>query len=354
MTDYIMPRGKLGNHLDRIYQIAQGERPPPVNVEIDLSLRCNFGCDFCHFAHTHTRGPLSKTNAPANYTGAGDLIQHRLALSILDQIKEAGVRSVVWSGGGEPTLHPQFRQIITHCELPQGLYTNGSLMNTNLGGLLKRRMEWVYVSLDAHAANEHAALKQISTLWFGNIERNVKALVAAPGDATVGLGFMLTRHNYQHAPRMVELAREWGVDYVQFRPAIAYQQNNPTQPAESTGWAVEAIQVLKPLAFDPLTNVDITRFKMYYEWRGHHYPVCWFAGLQTVITPDGRLWTCVNKRGYEGEALGDLSAEPFADIWGRGQLPAVNGQCRVMCRGHLPNVGLQPVMTKASHHEDFI
>ena len=55
---YIEPKLKLFAHLDRLAALQRGENPPPVNVEMDLSNRCSLGCEYCHFAYTHTKGPV--------------------------------------------------------------------------------------------------------------------------------------------------------------------------------------------------------------------------------------------------------------------------------------------------------
>jgi hypothetical protein len=54
VNGYIDPRGKLFGHMDRLAEIRTGKRPPPVNVEVDVSNRCNLGCRGCHFAHLHS------------------------------------------------------------------------------------------------------------------------------------------------------------------------------------------------------------------------------------------------------------------------------------------------------------
>src|SRR5512139_1310988 len=115
MSNYIDPRAKLLHHLDRLYAIQRGAIAPPVNIEIDLSNRCSLGCEWCHFAYTHTRGPLAgKRDKPDASIPGGDLMDTYLARRIIDQLAENGVRSVTWTGGGEPTLHPHFNEIIEY------------------------------------------------------------------------------------------------------------------------------------------------------------------------------------------------------------------------------------------------
>ena len=67
----------------------------------------------------------------------------------------------------------------------------------------------------------------------------------------------------------------------------------------------------------PILEADTDRFRAYRDWDGHGYGTCWWSALQTCITPNGSVWTCVNKREHSGAKVGDLSRESFADIWAR-------------------------------------
>lgn len=344
---YINPRAKLYQHLDRIAALTTDTKQPPVNVEIDLSNRCNDGCKWCHFAHTHTRGPLAHKRSVTT----GDLMDTELALAIIYQLHQYGVRSLVWSGGGEPTLHPDFDRIVSACKLPMGMYTNGTLITPHRAELLKARLAWVYVSLDAATGDEYAAAKGVTPNQFDRAVQGIRELVRAPGQATVGIGFLLNAGNWRNANTMQALGQELGADYIQFRPTILYKPNAPGEIEGSTDWIPDALYTLENMHAEPGIEVDLNRFRMLREWAGHGYNTCWWSGLQTVITPDGRAWACLNKRGYEGAVLGDLNDDTFEAIWQRAPIQAVNGSCRVMCRGHIPNTELSAMREPRAHGE---
>jgi MoaA/NifB/PqqE/SkfB family radical SAM enzyme len=334
-------------HLDRVDALNNGHKRAPVNVEIDLSNRCSLGCEWCHFAHTHTRGP----HAHARTVDAGDLLDTRLALRALEEMRAYGVRSVTWSGGGEPTLHPDFDHLIAMNPLPQGIYTHGGHIDANRARLLKQRLRFVYISLDAVSAAQYSQCKGVPPTRFQDVLDGVGRLIAADGAATIGLGFLLNADNYQDASAMYALGQRLGVDYVQFRPTIRYKADAPGEIEGDVAWVDAAMEELRWLAGRPGVEIDLQRFEMLRDWQGHPYPTCWWSGLQTVITPDGRLWACLNKRGYAGAALGDLHTESFADIWARAPIQQVNGACRVMCRGHLPNLALDEMLAEREHGE---
>ena len=129
MSTYIDPARKLYAHMDRLVALKAGANPSPVNVEIDLTNRCSLGCAWCHFGYTHTRGPLAgKREKPDGAIAGGDVMDRKLALAIVKQLAAGGVRSVTWTGGGEPTLHPEFDEVVVvaHAHgLDQGVYTHG-------------------------------------------------------------------------------------------------------------------------------------------------------------------------------------------------------------------------------------
>lgn len=353
MNQYINPQRKLYHHLDRLAALKAGQKPPPVNVEIDLSNRCSRGCSFCAFGYTHSRGPLAAAISGTQVMGAegtGDLMAPDLAIWLVEDLERVGVRSITWTGGGEPTLHPEFNKIIRATRLDQGIYTNGGHINDRRAALLKQNCRWVYVSLDYADEYSYAAGKGVGVRVFGESCAGVRRLVAAEGEATVGLGFLIGKDNHHQLWQMMELGWGLGVDYVQFRPIIYYDE----VAAEDRGWLDDFLYRLKRVTRRSDVIVDESRFHMYHAWKGHGYEVCWWSGLQAVITPDGQVWACSNKRGFRGASLGDLNRESFAEVWDRAPIQKVDGQCRVMCRGHMPNLILGPMMQEAGRHGNFI
>lgn len=351
MTRYIDPRNKVLWHTDRLAAVKRGQKPPPVNAEIDLSNRCSLGCEWCHFAYTHTKGPLAgKREKPADAVPGGDVMDHDLARSLVYQLAGAGVKSVTWTGGGEPTLHPHFNSIVTLAArgpLEQGIYTHGGHIDKQRAELMKLVMTWVYVSLDECTPGAYKRSKGVDR--FDAACEGIERLVAADGRATVGVGFLLHEGNHQDVFDMVALAMALDADYVQFRPTVRYSQDNPGRAAQHPAWIDEAIVRLRRFDDNERVLADVERFEMYRDWNGRGYDTCHWATLQTVITPNGNVWVCVNKREHAGACLGDLNEEPFEDIWQRSGSYQVDGGCRVMCRGHMANLTLNSVMNEPQH-----
>ncbi len=349
---YIDPRAKVFQHMDRLDAIKHGGRPAPVNVEIDLSNRCSLGCSWCHFAYTHTRGPLAgKVARPAGAIDGGDLMDTDFALEMLRQLAVIGVKSVTFTGGGEPTLHQHFDRIVATANaygLEVGLYTHGGHISVERAETLKRYATWVFISLDECTPETYKASKGVNR--FDAATEGIRRLVEAEGKATIGIGFLLHKDNYHQVRDMVSLGRSLGVDYVQFRPTIRYEQDAPGELAEDTKWISWAVGWLNEFNADPFVVADIERFRMYQNWTGHGYATCYGSALQTVITPNGKVWRCTNKREHPDALLGDMAVDTFADIWARSGGPCqVNHTCRIFCRQHIVNQTLQPVMAEATH-----
>ena len=349
---YIDPPGKLHYHADRILAIQRGEIVAPINIEIDLSNRCSLGCEGCHFAYTHSRGPLAHSVKPDGSVSTGDLMDTQLIKRVLMECVYAGVRSITWTGGGEPTLHPKFDEIIGYNPIPQGIYTNGVHIVSDRAELMKDKMTWVYISLDYADRAKYQLHKKTDA--FDRVISGIKHLRTAQGNATIGIGFLLWKENWRDTAAMIHLGRDLGADYVQFRPMIWFDLNNPGVVAEDTAWMDELIPQLEYWKGAPDVIVDVDRFRNYQHWAGHNYPVCWWSRLQAVITPDGSLWTCVNRRGMDGDCLGNLHDEEFMSIWARHKEKEVDSRCRALCRGHIPNLTLNELAKPLRGHKLFV
>lgn len=359
---FIDPRSKVLRHLDRVVGWQEGEKPAPVSVEWDLSNRCVLGCQDCHFAHTHSRGPWTtrERRLPMAYARPGDLADLALVERVVGELAAAGVQSVIWSGGGEPTTHPRWLDALrlAHAAgLEQGMYTLGGLFTEETAREAAGLLSWVVVSLDAADPQTYAREKGVAADRFHAACNGVRWL-AAPRLAAVGVSFLLHRENWVQASglSMRRLAAALGATYVTFRPAIRTAPDQPSVCTDDRGWVTEflahasdrELKSVQAVEFDP------ARFAQYRDWAGHGYDRCLGIRLNTTITPDGRVWVCPQRRGVAGSGLGDLRSESFASIWARhpGHYQVDEG-CRVACRLHPVNAQLAALETPRLH-EAFI
>ncbi len=354
---YINPAAKTLAHIDRIVDWRQGKKRAPVTVEWDLSNRCTLGCEACHFAHTHTRGPWAVKDRilPMAFDNGGDLADMAVVERGLGEMARAGVKAVVWSGGGEPTTHPRWRDAIVFAHvagLQQGMYTLGGLLTESDAAFLREHLTWIVVSLDCVSAAEYAREKGVPASRFDAARQGVRWL--SHGTATVGVSFLLHEGNWFRAEDMVTLGRELGSSYVTFRPAIHTSINQPSLASSDRGWITDALPTLSRVARYRDVECDVDRFLAYRDWAGHGYTACMGPQLNTTITPDGRVWVCPQRRGIVGSELGDLRTESFASLWARhpGQW-TVDQDCRVMCRLHTVNQQMQ-ALAAPRPHEAFV
>lgn len=361
---YIAPQHKILHHADRIASWQQGKPAAPVTIEWDLTNRCDLGCAGCHFGYTHTRGPLAKKRPkPAGAEDGGDVADSTLVCWGLAQAAGLGVKSIVWAGGGEPTLHPSFDVVIRTAGalgLEQGLYTHGGHITPERAELLASHMAWVVVSLDCLDAESYAAYKGVPAKRFHEATAGVRNMATA-GVPVVGVSFLVGRDNWPQMPAMLELGRSLGATYVTFRPLILFDVANPAVASESTAWIYAAMPTIQRMAAEPDVECSPERFAEYRDWndhlsngRGRGYDVCYGVAYSTVVTPNGKLWVCCNRREFSGSCLGDLNQESLADIWARHPGRWTDFQhCRVMCRLHPVNQALAAVM-ESRPHENFI
>ena len=68
---------------------------------------------------------------PMAFSETGDYANPTLVRRGLQQMAKAGVQGIVWTGGGEPTTHTHWLEIVEYAAtlgLQQGMYTLGGLL----------------------------------------------------------------------------------------------------------------------------------------------------------------------------------------------------------------------------------
>lgn len=275
-----------------------GGNPFPLSVEIDPSNACNHDCGFCIYHSMHQKGRSER-------------LGREKLLSIVDELRTLGCRSILFVGGGEPMTNPHTVEAIERAAgrgIACGLVTNGSLIDVSRAARLKRAAAYVRFSFDAATRETHLALHRLDD--FDRIAGNLRALAEAEGPATIGTGYFINDANVHEVFANAQLVKDAGADYIQFKTYSGL----PIKPKlhERMLHAVERAIDLSDETFD--VHVMDRIFENHsFQVRG--YSRCHFQAVKTVINADGSLYLCAQKRTNPAGRIGNVHEQSLAEIW---------------------------------------
>ncbi|MFC1705552.1 radical SAM protein [Planctomycetota bacterium] len=195
--------------------------PGPDTLEIELSSVCTANCIGC-WCHSPLLGRKEGTS------GEQSFLSFPTVKAVLEDAAALGVRSVQLTGAGEPTLHPQFDEILVlvkdlgfHCNL----VTNVLHLTPQRAELLVQHgVNLITASLWAGSPETYRAVHpNLAKTAFETVTRNLRHVSDAKREAAsplphVKLYHVLCRPNVGDAGMMVEHAREVDADSVEFTP----------------------------------------------------------------------------------------------------------------------------------------
>ncbi|HJR27667.1 MAG TPA: radical SAM protein, partial [Pseudomonas sp.] len=179
---------------------APRARPPgshraPV-VIWNLLRRCNLTCKHCY-----------ATSADSVFR---DELDTPAALSVIDDLHDAGVKVLILSGG-EPLLRDDLFVLSAYAR-DKGFFvalsTNGTLINEqNIAQIHAANFDYVGISIDGLEAT-HDAFRQLK----GSFASSMRAIrLCREQGIRVGLRTTLTQENHAQLPRLLALMREYDV-----------------------------------------------------------------------------------------------------------------------------------------------
>lgn len=256
---YIDAQGKIVRHLNITKKLDH-----PITIKIGTTDHCNHACPWCSEDLTAGR-------------------QHPDLFKLFD-IVAPYAESLVFSGNGEPTLHPQFLDAITYAKeelgLEIGIITNGSTFQPEDIPQFQKICTWIRISLDATDPRTYAKMHGVGEDEFPKILANAKALVG--GNATIGLAYLV--HKNLDIAVASTLGEVRGVDYIQFRNFHG-DTKDYTEAIGSRG-------LYKIVSDAPLPEK------------------CYAGDFTKVIEPNGDVTWCCMMRGNPYFYMGNVYEDP--------------------------------------------
>lgn len=266
---------KIYHYLDEVNKTRAGDYVNPISCEIDLSNKCMLDCSFCMY----------KNYRKKNNANLGKSLYEEL----LYELKEIGVKSITFTGGGEPLMNPNFNDMFLSAKLlgfEIGLITNGvKLDEINNPAMFK----FIRVSLDAPDGIIYYEIKR--ALKFDDVISNIKKAIEK--GAAIGLSYVVCEANKKGIGMAEYLAEKLKVCYIQFKPA----------------WING-----KSFSFDALNNLSGKTIVTNRYKPTDNLP-CQIAGLIGIIGADANVYFCCQHRGNEKFKLGSLKENSFEELW---------------------------------------
>ena len=290
----------------------------PISINLDLTSACNFSCHFC---------------VDSRLINAGKSLALEEVKKTIHTLHSRGLLSVILIGGGEPTLHRHFGEIVRYIKgkgLQVGIVTNGSRLERIEAFIQElKEKDWIRISLDAAGEEVFQALHAPRTrVTLRGILEKAKKLKKKQPLVSLGYSFVVVwegvevngkrlRPNLDEMTRSVELAREFSFDYVSFKPCLVRWDESQretllknvaktkeeeiidqikTHLKEARHAAGDQVKILESSNLKAMLNRETDQIKK--------QPArCHMQFFRTVVTPFG-IFHCPAFRGVEVARLG--------------------------------------------------
>jgi MoaA/NifB/PqqE/SkfB family radical SAM enzyme len=207
--DLILDSHKLSYHYDRIEQWEDGQKIPPVSVDMALTRACGAMCSFCY---AMVQEPQERS-----------LITTDQALSLADDFAEIGVRGVSLISDGESTLSKAYVPFIKHASkngLDVGNATNGWEWEPEKIEAVLPHLTWVRFTVAAGSPEEYSRIMfkgPEHTHVYERAMRHIKYAVDLKKKnnlkVTLGIQMVLMPQFEKEIIPFAKLAVDLGVDY---------------------------------------------------------------------------------------------------------------------------------------------
>ncbi len=296
----------------------------PLSINLDLTTACNYRCDHCI--------DWDILNRPVKYD------TERLFASI-EHMASRGLKSVILIGGGEPTLHPAFPEVVRRLKalgLQVAIVSNGSRNDRILEILdLLDERDWIRLSLDSgtdetfkimHKPVRDLGLEEICS-WIPRWrDRNPRptygfSFVIVWEGAQREEGIPVTENIDEIVPATL-LAREHRFSYISLKPFLTRRAGGSEvmAPEEAADEArtlkrirdrVDEAKALATGEFKVLESINLLVLEQG-TWKEYtrQPKVCHMQALRQVLSPMG-LYNCPAHRGVVKARIAD--AEAYAD-----------------------------------------
>lgn len=338
----------LDYHIARVHQYLYKDAAKmyPIYVEISPTGKCNHDCTFCAVDYLdYNANTLNTTKLKECLTVMG----------------QRGVRSVMFAGEGEPTLHSELPRLVEFAKqqgLDVGITTNGTKADKLVP--VMDSLTWIRFSVNGGDEASYNRVHRASPLMWNRLWHNIRRVVKYKGGTTVGIQCVVLPDNVHTLRDLASLAEEAGVDYLVLKP---YSQHVYSDTDIYAGIEYkEYYKELSHLACEYSTSrfrvVVRTNTMKYWDTQDRPYSKCHAVPyFWSYIASNGDVVGCSCYLGDSKMVLGNIHETSFDKIWeGNERKELIKkmatwdiSKCRINCRMDKCNRYIERLLNPPEH-----
>jgi len=319
---------KLMYHPDRIAEWKETGDCFPIYAEIGLTNKCNHDCIFCGLDF------LDKNRT--------DFIDTKVLCSVLKDMGKNGVKSLMFAGEGESTLHKDiglFTKTAKQSGMDVSITTNGvPFIRTKIEECMPH-LDWIRFSLDAENSKDYAIIHGTTEDDFDKVINNIRDTVKFRNenslDVNIAVQCVLIPKNFLTIEKLVKKMKKIGVDNIQIKPYMSHPLSKNNFKMSQKKYK-ELSEVLKKYNTENF-KVMFRHETMKRTVSDISYNTCHGLSMMTLIDAKGNIVPC---NLYLNKIMGNIYKKSFSELWKGKQRKKILAElnkigttdCRKSCR----------------------
>ena len=305
---------KIFHFKEKIDSLAQESNKilAPIHIRIKPTNVCFHNCRYCAYRVGNLQ--LGKDMLER------DFIPKEKMMEILDDMVEMGVRSVTFSGGGDPFYYPHLLGALKRlAKMPVKFasLTNGAGLEGALAEIFAHHGSWLRISIDGWDDESYSFYRTVAKGEFTKVMSNMKNFKKLKGRCLLGVSIIVDKTNALHIYEFIKQIKDVGVDSTKVSPCIisndGKENNLYHQPIFEQ--VREQIRRAQSDFVDDAFQIHDTyhelegKFKKDYTW-------CPYLQILPVIGADLNIYPCQDKAyNLEEGLIGSIKDMRFKDFW---------------------------------------
>jgi len=284
----------------------------PIHIRIKPTNTCNHSCTYCAY------------RAGGLQLGKDMIIRDHISkekmFEIIDDIVEMGVKSITFSGGGEPFCYPHLLEAVkrlSESSVKFAALTNGSKLHGEVAEFFAHHAVWLRISMDGWGDESYSAYRNIPHGEFRKVIDNIRNFKKYNGRCYLGVCIIVDKRNASHIHELICKLKNNGVDSVKVAPCIVSNSGSENNEYHKSIFGQVKEQIAK--VSEEFKDEDFEIFDSYHqqlETFRKEYSWCPYLQVLPVIGADLNIYPCQDKAYNLDEGLiGSIKDKRFKDFW---------------------------------------